>query len=159
MEVWETWAATISQVKPGRDIKGILDSGYPDRVVLGPLTSALRDRGTPCTVRAGVTVDGVGSSTIRHITAWLYAKEMGCDWVAPDFNQGNVSEILQSDEVSRAYCHRTQYVKGFNAHAPIELGTEERRCARVTWLRFFHMDQLSVLPSGYGRLKVVKVRT
>ena len=160
IEVWEAWMATMYDSRVGGTPidNDILDNGYPDRVALETVSSALRDRGTPCTVREGKTLDGVGSSTIRHIAAWLYAKEVGCDWITPDFNQGNVTAILQDDEAPRPYCHRTEYIKGFNASAPLELGTEERRCARVTWLTFFHMDQLSILPQGNGRFKTVEVR-
>ena len=152
IEVWKKWGATIDQS---------LHNGYQDREILKDLSAIMRRQGSPCTVREEKTLDGTGSSVMRHMAAWLYAKEVGCDWTTPDFNQGDVTKLLdpenlQSEEV--LYCHRTEFVFKFNVSTPLKEGTEARRCSSVSWLHFFHLTEHSVPPPSDGVVKVVSVR-
>lgn len=159
VKVWDAWSHTIYTGTRGGVVltshHDVLDHGYPDREVFQSLSTTLRSQGTPCLVKGKVSYDGVGSSTIRHMSSWLYAKELGCDWITPDFNQGDVTQLSRGGH--GLYCHRTEYVFKFNATAPLEQGTERRRCINVTWLYFFRMDQHSVLPPSTGVTRVVEV--
>lgn len=152
VEVWKTWAGTIDD-----DLHG----GYPDVDMLRDLSGKLREKGTPCIVREQRTLDGTGSSTLRHMASWLYSKEVGCDWITPDFNQGDVAVLANSNnkDLDTLYCHRTEYVFKFNASRPLlGGGTEARRCATVSWLHFFQMNLVSVPPPTSGVVKEVEVR-
>lgn len=148
LEVWRAWSATIDQD---------LHEGYPDVEMLRDLSGELRQKGTPCIVREDKTLGGTGSSAIRHMASWLYSKEVGCDWITPDFNQGDVAALANAenlDDLDTLYCHRTEYVPKFNASRPLlGGGTEARRCATVGWLHFFHMNLASVPPPTSGILK------
>lgn len=140
IEVWKKWGATIDDT---------LHEGYPDPDILKDVSAVLRRRGTPCTVREEKTLDGTGSSAMRHIAAWLYAKQVGCDWVTPDFNQGDVKALVDSanlDNEETLYCHRTEFVFKFNVSIPLKEGKEARRCASVSWLHYFNMNLHSVPP-------------
>lgn len=151
MEVWKKWSVTIHEE---------LHHGYPDRELLRELSDTLRRRGSPCIVREDRTLDGTGSSAVRHMAAWLYSKEVGCDWVTPDFNQGDVSALYDPTNLRRVdalYCHRTEFVFKFNASKPLQEGTEARRCATVSWLHFFHMNKHSMPPPTTGVVKTVEV--
>ena len=160
IEVWEAWSHTIYTGTRGGVVltehHDTLDRGYPDRDVFQSLSTALRRQGTPCLVKGKVSYDGVGSSAIRHLSSWLYAKEMGCDWIAPDFNQGDVTELLDGGETA-LYCHRTEFVFKFNATAPLTEGKEKRRCVNVAWLHFFRMNHHSVRPPATGVTRVIEV--
>lgn len=152
MEVWGKWGGTI---------KDELHISYPDPEVLGELSDVLRRRGSPCIVRGDRTLDGTGSSLVRHLAGWLYSKEVGCDWIAPDFNQGDVAALFNPESLDGAdtlYCHRTEYVFKFNASKPLSEGTEARRCSTVSWLHYFHLTQHSILPPTTGVIKTVEVR-
>lgn len=161
IKVWEAWIPTIySGARKGilpHSHDDILHHGYPDREVFQPISTLLRSQGTPCMVKGMESYDGVGSSTIRHISSWLYAKELGCDWISPDFNQGDVSHLSDPARPKGLYCHRTEWVYKFNASAPMELGKERRRCAQVTWLNFFRLNRHSILPPDAGITRVVQV--
>ena len=154
IDVWKAWSGTINQD---------LHRGYPDVEILRDLSGKLRQKGTPCIVREDKTLDGTGSSAIRHIASWLYSKEVGCDWITPDFNQGDVAALANAenlDELDTLYCHRTEYVFKFNASRPLlGGGTEARRCATVSWLHFFQMNLVSVPPPVSGVVKDVEVRS
>lgn len=118
----------------------------------------MRRRGTPCVVHTSPTYDGVGSSAIRHIAAWLYAEDVGCDWVHPDFNQDNEDLIHQGNK-SSLYCHILHRPADFNPMTPITNVTAPRRCASVSWMLYFNFGKVSVPPiSSEGKaLKQIRV--
>lgn len=151
IEVWKKWGATIDET---------LHEGYPDPEILKDLSAVLRRRETPCTVREEKTLDGTGSSAMRHLASWLYAKQVGCDWVTPDFNQGDVKTLVDPanlDKEETLYCHRTEFVFKFNVSIPLKEGKEARRCADVSWLHYFNLNQHSVPPLDGGVVKVITV--
>lgn len=116
--------------------------------------SELRRVGSPCLVASEPSSDGAGSSTIRHLAAWIFAEEMGCDWVAPNWGGrrvtgGNGTEI---------YCHRTATFSEIDrSKRSVELQSL-RRCSVVNWLEYFQFDVPSVsMPEG-RKIKVIKAR-
>lgn len=106
----------------------------------------MRRRGNPCLVDTLKTFDGVGSSMTRQIAAWLYAAEVGCDWVHPDFDQGNVSTILTQQNTPSVYCHELKRLPGFDRMAPLAESATPRRCVRVSWILYFNLHKVSVPP-------------
>lgn len=153
--VWNTWSGTTLQG---------FHEGYPDREVLRQLSGELRRRGSPCIVRENGTLDGLGSSTFSHIAAWLYSKDVGCNWIIPDIHQGDATAVANpvqqhSTNLQAVYCDRTKWIPTkFNESRPLREDPRERRCAAVTWLRYLHLDSFSVPPPRAGVIKTVEVR-
>lgn len=125
--------------------------------ILRDIADEMRLRGNPCVVATLKTFDGVGSSVTRHIASWLYAAEVGCDWVHPDFNQGNVSKILDEKNTPSLYCHVVQRPPGFDPRAPLESITAPRHCSRVSWILYFNFYKASVpqLPATAKTRKIL----
>ena len=73
VDVWERYARTVP---PG------LQRRLPHVDKWKQAASELRRVGSPCLVASDPTSDGAGSSTVRHIATWIFAEEMGCDWVS-----------------------------------------------------------------------------
>lgn len=127
----------------------------------------LRRAGSPCLVNANPGDDGLGSSTLRHFASWVFAEEMGCDWVTPDWGKERVvlgaggGEAGGNGTASAAvmYCHRTATLDEMDALAPSSNVQDKHRCAVVNWLAYFRFDAPSVgLPEG-GTSKVIQVRS
>lgn len=139
VEVWERFR---------RSVPSGLQRRLPDVDLWGDTGVRLRQAGAPCLVASRPTSDGAGSSTIRHLATWIYAEQMGCDWVTPDWGkrrvagqQGNGTEVM--------YCHRTATSQELDLSRPLEELRAVRRCAVVDWLSFFQFSVPSVdVPEG-----------
>lgn len=139
LDVWSQWVHTVN---PG------LHRAYHDRNLLKGLSDEMRKRGTPCLVRANATADGAGSSTIRHMVTWMFAKEIGCDWVTPDW--GNEAVEGHEEVGATWYCHDKRAEEDGSLDSMTTQQTLElERCFLVSWLHFFHFDIPSVpFPEG-----------
>lgn len=131
MQVWSAWSETVPEW---------LHLGYPDRRLMKDVSVAMRERGQPCVVQARVRADGVGSEVTRHLAAWLYAKEIGCDWVTPDF--GYEDEAETGPEGGTLYCHPSAAPEEFEGSPEAEQNLES--CELVDWLQYFNLDETSV---------------
>lgn len=127
----------------------------PDADLWRQTASELRRLGFPCLIAPTLPSDGVGSSTIRHLASWIFAEQMGCDWVTPDWGKrradagnGTTSTVL--------YCHRTATTQEVATGRPSEAVT---RCSVVDWLSYFQLDLPSVSLPEERSLKVIEVRT
>ncbi|CAN0162597.1 unnamed protein product [Ectocarpus fasciculatus] len=116
----------------------------------------LRLAGSPCLVGTNPHSDGAGSTTIRHLMTWIFSREMGCDWVTPDWGKkfvdgGNGTAVM--------YCHRA----GTTAEMDLSKTKAERialrRCAVVDWLSYFQFDVPSVPSPVQEKLMVPKNRS
>lgn len=105
----------------------------------------LRRAGRPCLAASKPTPDGVGSSTIRLLASWIFAEEMGCDWVTPEWGKvhvdgGNGTVIM--------YCHPAGTTQEM-VLTPSSKGREKQRCSVVDWLDYFQFGVPSVrMPEG-----------
>lgn len=147
MEIWATWADTIPDW---------LNLDYPDRSLMKEVAAKMRDRGQPCVVQTRVRADGVGSEVTRHLAAWLYAVEIGCDWVTPNF--GYEDEAEDGPEGGTLYCHPSAAAEEFDdipEGVVIEQNLES--CELVNWLKFFRFDAPSV-PEPEAAFRNVTVR-
>ena len=116
--------------------------------------SELRRVGSPCLVASTPTSDGAGSSTIRHLATWIYAEEMGCDWVTPDWGKKPVN----GGNGTVVYCHRTGTAQEMDLSKTKAELQAMRRCSVIDWLAFFQFAVPSVsMPEG-KKMKVVKAR-
>ena len=114
----------------------------------------LRRAGSPCLVASNPGTDGLGSSTIRHLSAWIFAEEMGCDWVTPDWGKKHVS----GGNGTVVYCHRTATLT--EAAMPLTQlqMREQQRCTVVDWLAYFQFGVPSVSLPLDGTARVVQAR-
>lgn len=145
----EVWRRFRHSVPPG------LQRRLPDVDLWGDTGLELRRAGSPCLVASKPTLDGAGSSTIRHLATWIYSEQMGCDWVTPDWGkqhvgQGNGTEVM--------YCHRTATSQELDKSKPRSELQAVRRCSVIDWLSYFQFNVRSVeLPKG-ATLEYIEVR-
>lgn len=132
MYVWSEWYDTV----PPR----LQKQKFEDREKLRKSAVVLRQKGSPCFVRSEATPDGAGSSTIRHITTWMFAEEMGCNWVSPDY--GGFRQVDESGLTS--YCHRVE-TKNDAEKLTLEQLKANRamNCVLVNWQQYFSFDDAS----------------
>lgn len=106
----------------------------------------LRRAGTPCLAASKPHGDGVGSTTVRLIASWLLSKEMGCDWVTPDWGK----PFVPGANGTVRYCHRTVDKSKMNLlNQTITEQTALEHCWVVDWLSYFQFGASSVhLPEG-----------
>ena len=115
----------------------------------------LRRVGSPCLVASDPTSDGVGSSTIRHLATWMFAEEMGCDWVTPDWGKRRVN----GGNGTVVYCHRTATTPEMEQPMTKAEVQAVRRCSVIDWLAYFQLDVPSVSLPKRGEAKVIQART
>lgn len=107
----------------------------------------LRQKGSPCLMSTVNGGDGLGSTTIRHVSTWIFAEEMGCDWITPDWGK---KKAANGDGQAVRYCHailpKDERESGDNTNVG---GVAVGRCSVVDWLSYFQFDKPSVSwPSG-----------
>lgn len=113
----------------------------------------LRRAGSPCLAASNPSGDGAGSSTIRHLASWIFAEEMGCDWVTPDWGKRHVG----GGNGTVMYCHRTATVQEMDNPDPSD-GQELHHCSVVDWLAYFQFDVPSVSLPDHGTVEVIQAR-
>lgn len=119
----------------------------------------LRRAGKPCLVASDPTSDGAGSSTIRHFATWIYAEQMGCDWVTPDWGKKRVDQGNSSSAGSPViYCHRTATTTELDLTKPPEQIKAMQRCTVIDWLSYFQFGVPSVPWPHDQTLWVIQVR-
>lgn len=105
----------------------------------------LRRAGSPCLLTSLPTGDGVGSATIRHFSNWILAREMGCDWITPEW--GNLRSRTGTDDL--VYCHSIASTAARANFTNRDEFTQNRKCTVVNWLLFFNLRIPSTdLPKG-----------
>lgn len=138
VHVWSEWVATVPSW---------LHQKYQDRELLNDISVALRQRGTPCLVESNAGRDGAGSSTVRHLAAWVLARDLGCEWVKPEWATPKV--LVPMEEGTTVYCHSKKNEEERNEPMSVEQRIATRACQVVSWLYYFHFDVSSVeYPAG-----------
>lgn len=146
VEVWEHFR---------RSVPNGLQRRLPDVDLWGNTGVEMRRAGSPCLVASKPTSDGAGSSTIRHLATWIYARQMGCDWVTPDWGKKHVG--AEGNGTAVMYCHRTATNQEMDLSKPSEELQAMRRCSVIDWLSYFQFDVPSVdLPQG-KKLEYIEV--
>lgn len=126
--VWSQWETTVG---------GALHRAYQDRHILRGIADEMRQRRTPCLVKAGDAGDGVGSATMRHIATWVLARDIGCDWVKPQWGRPMGNDTTM-------YCHTKKPFGETLESMSAKQVKDLRICRVVSWLYFFHFDIPSV---------------
>lgn len=145
--VWSKWASTLD---------GAEHRPLPIREIFKETTTALRLEGNPCLVDSFRYPDGVGSAAIRLLATWMFAEDMGCDWITPKSPRSTIDDTGTS-----LYCHPTVHVSG---HEPKSLDRAQDpnnggwRCEVTNWLAFFHYDTHGVKGDRNGTDETIYVR-
>ena len=83
---------------------------------------------------------GVGSTTMKHLATWIFAEELGCDWVTPSWT----SFTATTKNETAAYCHWLTDKDSRNVSSALE-----KSCVLVNWLAYFNFGVPSTdLPEG-----------
>lgn len=146
-DVWTQFASTVPTGLRRRfqytdDLKGT--------------ATELRSAGTPCLASSRGGGDGVGSTTMRILSSWILADEMGCDWVTPSWGG---HRVVGENGTTVLYCHMTlDREKQGLANRPPSTLMEPKRCTVVDWLAYFQFSVPSVsLPEG-AKIKQIEAR-
>lgn len=151
IDVWAQFDATV--LPPFRH-------RMPDLDTWGTTGLDLRQAGSPCGVKSTFATDGVGSTTIRNLATWIFAEEMGCDWITP---RGSGRTIVEGNTTTTLYCHRIDTKEEYNVarkdmakfRASLRM---TNHCSVVDWLSYFQFDASAVTWAETGELKVIQAR-
>lgn len=129
--VWESFVASLPM-----DLR----RKYVDRGDTASVSHRLRSQGGRCFVQLPPMNDGVGSSAIRSIATWVFAEEMGCEWVHTNWGVRQID-----DSGMMRYCHSS-----VSTDQVEKMTIEERHamqaeiCNMVNWRQVFGFDAHSV---------------
>lgn len=150
--VWELYVRNVPAERRGR---------MPHVDTWRQTASELRRVGSPCLVASEPTRDGAGSSTIRHIATWIFAEEMGCDWVTPDWGK----KLVLGGNGTVLYCHRIATLAEMNLAKSInekqamrEKTRSMNQCSIIDFLAYFQFDVPSVDLPEKGTAEVIQAR-
>lgn len=115
----------------------------------------LRRAESPCLSAMHGGGDGLGSTTLRILSSWIFSAEMGCDWVTPDWGKRRVS----AENGTVLYCHPV-VTRGENAlHSPEASAlVVNARCTVVDWLAYFQLGVPSTSLPDEARIKRIEVK-
>jgi len=95
--------------------------------------------------------------TMRHLTAKIFAEEVGCDWLTPEWE----APSLGGGSGASLYCHSAatyeEQQMGFSNTTREEVETMVHRCSLVNWLGYFNFQMSSVKPPVNGSFRIVEV--
>lgn len=144
IEVWTQFTSTIPV--------GLWQRlGYTD--IWRETGAELRRAGSPCLAGSSGPSDGVGSTTLRLLSSWIFADEMGCDWVTPDWGRPHAGH--GNDTV--LYCHKTVHFDDLPSRTPSKI-METMHCSIVDWLAYFRFDVPSVNLPEAAKIKHIQAR-
>lgn len=111
----------------------------------------LRQQGSPCLLGSVPGADGVGSTSIRHVATWIFAEEMGCDWLTPSWSKNRGAE----GDGSVGYCHAIVPLEERRSSTSTGGLAGMARCTVVNWLSYFQFDKSSVSWPSSGSVKLI----
>ncbi|CAM9391985.1 unnamed protein product, partial [Scytosiphon promiscuus] len=124
---------------------------YPEVDLWKDTALELRQRGSPCLLGSIPGGDGVGSTAIRHVATWIFAEEMGCDWLTPEWGKNKGADA----DGSIKYCHAIVPLEERRSPANTSGVPGMARCTVVNWLSYFQFGKSSASwPSG-GSVRVI----
>jgi len=141
IQIWRVWVSSLRREDMIR---------YEDRDVFAEIAVEQRRRGSPCLVESGRYNDGVGSSSIRDFATWVFAEEMGCDWVEGPGGETNETAL---------YCHTTtSHALSKNIKRGQLPNDSSARCSLNNWFGFFTFDAHVSKIKLEGPIENVRVR-
>lgn len=144
----EVWTQFNSTIEPG------LQRRLRFADVWRETSAELRKAGTPCLSGTIGPNDGVGSTVIRMLSSWVFADEMGCDWVTPYWGRRHV----KGGNGTVVYCHST--VDGTEILSPTASNQiQTRHCSVVDWIDYFQLGVPSTALPEVVNFKKIQARS
>lgn len=145
-EVWDSWTRTLPR---------FLFVSRVERELMRETAAELRRRGSPCLIHSPIYGDGVGSATMRHLASWMFAEEVGCDWIKPLWRKSEVDA-----DGTTLYCQGMVDIDGgegamLGDAAP---NLAAMHCALHNWVKYFHFESHTVDRPVNGSFMIVEVR-
>lgn len=115
----------------------------------------LRLDGSPCLVASTPSPGGAGSYMIQQLGAWIFAEQIGCDLVSPDWR----SRLLAPGEDTAAlYCHTVATTRETEQALLRRQADDIRHCTMISWPEYFQLDIPSVELPERRSFRVIEVR-
>ncbi|CAN0194360.1 unnamed protein product, partial [Scytosiphon promiscuus] len=130
VEVWTQYSSTIIDIFVPRK---------PDADLWRKTASELRAEGSPCKLFSVAGGDGLGSTTLRHLATWIFAEEMGCDWITPDWGR---RKVPKGDGQAVMYCHSVVTKDVLKSYKNATDAKTTQRCSIVDWLAYFQFGEV-----------------
>lgn len=144
-DVWSTWKITAYDNQ-------FDDLGY--REIFNQTATELRQQGWPLMAESYAFSDGLGSTTLRHLVTWMFAEEMGCDWIKP-----RLLEKQKSDDGTDLYCHSTVAKLNHEIRVgPLSDYPSDTPCLVTNWPVYFCYLEHGVNMAKMDQTKVTPVR-
>lgn len=124
LDVWASWNRSLADHDLPR-IDGNFFTTVAERHRAGSF---------PCQVGSKRLNDGAGSRTMRYLSDWIFARQLGCVWIGPE--EGGVD----GPDPSQQYCHSVVRNETSNPHGTSP-DDPSARCSFVKWLEFFNLEQ------------------
>lgn len=90
--------------------------------------------------------------TVRHLTTKMFAEEVGCDWLTPDWGDGSGASL---------YCHSAathdEQQRGFDSTTQEGVKAVVQRCSLTNWLEYFNFKMSSVEVPANSSFRIIEV--
>lgn len=146
MDVWTEFNSTIPDELMERE---------PMVDIWRDMGAELRRDAVPCMLGTDRKSDGVGSSTIRHIAAWVLSREMNCDWVTPDYGRHS----LDGGNGTIMYCHKVSTKEETQLFKSPGEASKMKPCEVANWIEYFQFRVPSMDEPDRQKVKVIEVRS
>lgn len=144
LDVWTAWNKSLS----GRH--DLPNTDVNVRNFFSTVAEQYRAAQFPCEVKSVQWNDGAGSRTMRFLADWIFARNLGCDWMG-------VGETTNGTKSSELYCHAA--ARTASDPRGISPEDESARCTHVNWLKFFNLEKNIAKSNTSGPTRNVHVST
>lgn len=115
----------------------------------------LRMDGSPCLVASTPSPGGAGSYMIQQLGAWIFAEQMGCDLVSPDWRS---RQLAPGEDSAALYCHTVATTRETQQALLRRKANDIRHCTMINWPEYFKLDIPSVELPERRTFRVIEVR-
>lgn len=96
--------------------------------------------------------------TMRHLTTKIFAEEVGCDWLIPEWGMPAVGD----GSGASLYCHSAatyeEQQRGFDNTTREDLQAMVQRCSLTNWLEYFNFKMFSVEAPANSSFRIAEVK-
>lgn len=96
--------------------------------------------------------------TMRHLTTKVFAEEVGCDWLTPEWGTPAVGD----GSGASLYCHSAatydEEQRGFANTTQEDVKALSQRCSLTNWLEYFNFKMSSVEAPANSSFRIVEVK-
>lgn len=97
--------------------------------------------------------------TMRHLTTKVFAEEVGCDWLTPEWGM----PVVGDGSGASLYCHSAatydEQQRGLDNNTTQEgVKAMVHRCSLTNWLEYFNFKMSSVEAPASSSFRVIEVK-